>query len=89
MVLELGAHGAYFSNASDEEGHVEAQMVEQVMDPTGAGHVSFTPRCPMITPAYELEDVTANLCASEMHLCSPMQKQHGQWDMRSAVGRAC
>lgn len=37
VVLTLGARGAYYSNASGHKGHVEAQKVENVRDPTGAG----------------------------------------------------
>ena len=37
VVLTLGARGAYYSNSSGEKGHVPAQKVEHVRDPTGAG----------------------------------------------------
>ena len=37
VVLTLGARGAYYSTASGEKGHVPAEKVENVLDPTGAG----------------------------------------------------
>jgi ribokinase len=37
VVLTLGARGAYYSTASGEKGHVLAETVENVVDPSGAG----------------------------------------------------
>jgi ribokinase len=39
VVLTLGARGAYYSNYLGEKGHVLAEKVDNVRDPTGAGYV--------------------------------------------------